>query len=128
MRTVRGISFLFVGIDALGDLTSLISIFFQPDLDALGMAVYGSELALWIGVCVCGGYYNFMPWLGKKAKQSRGGEREGERGENSGETEEAEEARSTALQETDLERRSSASSHTIFRTASVQLRNQADLA
>ncbi|EXJ93645.1 hypothetical protein A1O1_02037 [Capronia coronata CBS 617.96] len=48
-RTVRGISFIFVGIDALGDLTSLISVFFQPDLDILGMVIYGSELVLWLG-------------------------------------------------------------------------------
>lgn len=55
-RTVRGISFLFVGIDALGDLTSLISVFFEPELDILGMVIYGSELVLWLGVFACGGY------------------------------------------------------------------------
>lgn len=55
-RTVRGISFLFVAIDALGDLTSLVSIFFQPELDVLGMVIYGSELALWLGILACGGY------------------------------------------------------------------------
>jgi hypothetical protein len=55
-RTVRGISFIFVGIDAMGDLTSLISVFFQPHLDVLGMVIYGSELVLWLGVFACGGY------------------------------------------------------------------------
>jgi hypothetical protein len=55
-RTVRGISFVFVGIDAMGDLTSLISVFFQPSLDILGMIIYGSELVLWLGVFACGGY------------------------------------------------------------------------
>ncbi len=55
-RTVRGISFLFVGIDAMGDLTSLISVLFQPSLDVLGMIIYGSELVLWLGVFACGGY------------------------------------------------------------------------
>ncbi|KAL2267348.1 hypothetical protein VTJ83DRAFT_4625 [Remersonia thermophila] len=45
-RTVRGISFLFVAIDAAGDLFSLVSIFFQPKLDVMGMAIYGVELAL----------------------------------------------------------------------------------
>ncbi|KAI1622176.1 PQ loop repeat protein [Exophiala viscosa] len=55
-RTVRGISFIFVGIDAMGDLTSLISVFFQPHLDILGMIIYGSELVLWLGVFACGGY------------------------------------------------------------------------
>lgn len=82
MRTVRGISFLFVGIDALGDLTSLISVFFQPDMEILGMVIYGSELALWIGVFACGGYYNFRPWLAKKVKRYMGSDGEGEgRGE-----------------------------------------------
>jgi PQ loop repeat len=62
-RTVRGISFIFVLIDALGDLTSLISLFFEPRLDVLGMVIYGSELVLWCGVMACGGYYNFRPWI-----------------------------------------------------------------
>lgn len=70
-RTVRGISFLFVGIDAAGDLFSLISVLFQPKLDALGLVIYGTELILWMGVFACGGYYNFLPWLGSKRKRGR---------------------------------------------------------
>ncbi|KAH7081762.1 PQ loop repeat protein [Paraphoma chrysanthemicola] len=62
-RTVRGISFIFVGIDALGDVFSLISVVFQPNLDVLGMVIYGTELVLWIGIFICGAYYNFVPWL-----------------------------------------------------------------
>jgi hypothetical protein len=62
-RTVRGISFLFVFIDALGDLTSLISVVFQPELDVLGLVIYGTELVLWLGVFACGGYFNLLPWL-----------------------------------------------------------------
>lgn len=62
-RTVRGISFIFVFIDALGDLTSLLSVFFEPQLDVLGLVIYGSELVLWCGVMACGGYYNFRPWI-----------------------------------------------------------------
>ncbi|KAL9078092.1 MAG: hypothetical protein Q9157_002975 [Trypethelium eluteriae] len=69
-RTVRGISFIFVGIDAMGDLTSLISILFQPKLDILGMVIYGTELALWIGVFIAGGFYNLTPWLRQKLKDS----------------------------------------------------------
>jgi hypothetical protein len=46
-RTVRGISFIFVGIDALGDLFSLVSVVFQPRLDILGLVIYGTELVLW---------------------------------------------------------------------------------
>ena len=62
-RTVRGISFIFVGIDAAGDLFSLISIVFQFKLDILGMAIYGTELALWLGIFACGGYFNLRPWI-----------------------------------------------------------------
>ncbi|KAK4188925.1 PQ loop repeat protein [Podospora australis] len=65
-RTVRGISFLFVGIDALGDVFSLVSIFFQPKYNVLGMVIYGTELVLWLGVFACGGYYNFCPWVRDK--------------------------------------------------------------
>lgn len=64
-RTVRGISFTFVGIDALGDVFSLASVVFQPKLDVLGMAIYGTEFVLWLGVFACGGYYNLLPWLRK---------------------------------------------------------------
>jgi hypothetical protein len=62
-RTVRGISFIFVGIDALGDLFSLVSVVFQPTLDVLGMVIYATELVLWIGIFICGAYYNLAPWL-----------------------------------------------------------------
>lgn len=62
-RTVRGISFIFVFIDALGDLTSLVSVLFQPRLDIYGMVIYGVELFLWCGIFACGGYYNFRPWV-----------------------------------------------------------------
>ncbi|KIW68421.1 hypothetical protein PV04_04369 [Phialophora macrospora] len=70
-RTVRGISFVFVGIDAMGDLTSLISVFFQPTLDILGMIIYGSELVLWLGVFACGGYFNLRPWLQRRRQTAR---------------------------------------------------------
>ncbi|KAL5047546.1 hypothetical protein BDW71DRAFT_179450 [Aspergillus fruticulosus] len=75
-RTVRGISFIFVAIDAAGDLFSLVSVVFEPHLDVLGMVIYGTELALWIGVCLCGLVFNFLPWLAecersKKATKSR---------------------------------------------------------
>jgi hypothetical protein len=72
-RTVRGISFVFVGIDALGDVFSLISVVFQPTLDALGMAIYGTELVLWIGIFLCGAYYNLFPWLKGHHNRAEGG-------------------------------------------------------
>jgi hypothetical protein len=70
-RTVRGISFLFVAIDALGDLTSLISVVFEPRLDILAMVIYGSELVLWTGVMAAGGYYNLVPWIRQRLEQHR---------------------------------------------------------
>ena len=60
-RTVRGLSFLFVGIDAAGDLSSLLSLLFQPTLDMLGIVIYATELVLWIGVFVCAAFLNFLP-------------------------------------------------------------------
>ena len=65
-RTVRGISFIFVGIDALGDVFSLLSVIFQPQIDVLGMVIYATELVLWMGVFACGAYYNLLPWLKEK--------------------------------------------------------------
>jgi hypothetical protein len=63
-RTVRGISFLFVGLDALGDVFSLLSVIFHGSrLDILGMVIYATELVLWIGIFACGAYYNLAPWL-----------------------------------------------------------------
>ena len=70
-RTVRGISFIFVAIDAAGDLFSLISVFFQQGLNVLGMVIYGTELALWIGVFLCGGWFNLIPWVRGKVASRR---------------------------------------------------------
>ncbi|KAK2740820.1 pq loop repeat protein [Colletotrichum kahawae] len=74
-RTVRGISFIFVAIDAAGDVFSLASIFFQPSVDILGVIIYATEFVLWCGVFACGGYYNFLPWFRKKmlAREQAGG-------------------------------------------------------
>lgn len=65
-RTVRGISFLFVGIDAAGDVFSLASILFQTKLDVLGIVIYATEFVLWCGIFVCGGYYNLLPWIRRR--------------------------------------------------------------
>ena len=62
-RTVRGISFIFVAIDAGGDLFSLVSIVFQPTLDIKGIIIYATELTLWLGVFACGGYFNLVPYV-----------------------------------------------------------------
>ena len=36
---------------------------FGPTIDILGMVIYGTELALWLGVFACGGVFNLLPWL-----------------------------------------------------------------
>ncbi|KAM0815986.1 putative PQ loop repeat protein [Seiridium cardinale] len=105
-RTVRGISFIFVAIDAAGDLTSLLSVFFQSRLDILGIVIYGSELVLWLGILACGGYYNFMPWLSQKRRRRRDPSYSEGVDEQSGQT--------TGNDPLDLSR----SSSTVFRTAS----------
>lgn len=53
-RTVRGISFLFVAIDAAGDLFSLLSLVFHIPFDILASVIYGTELVMWIGIMICG--------------------------------------------------------------------------
>lgn len=111
-RTVRGISFLFVGIDAAGDLFSLISVFFQPKLDVLGMVIYGTELVLWLGVFACGGYYNLYPWVRKKWCADSGSQEESERRGNA--ASEDEDSRSRGVYVHDLP-----SSTSVFRTISV---------
>ncbi|WYZ38126.1 hypothetical protein EsH8_III_000040 [Colletotrichum jinshuiense] len=72
-RTVRGISFIFVAIDAAGDVFSLASIFFQPSVDVLGIVIYATEFVLWCGVFACGGYYNLLPWVRKKLRSREEG-------------------------------------------------------
>ncbi|UNI23768.1 hypothetical protein JDV02_009568 [Purpureocillium takamizusanense] len=69
-RTVRGVSFLFVAIDAAGDVFSLASVFFQgpPPVDALGVAIYATEFVLWLGVLAAGAWFNLRPWV-----RARGG-------------------------------------------------------
>ena len=108
-RTVRGISFLFVGIDAAGDVFSLVSILCQPTLDILGIVIYATEFVLWCGIFLCGGYYNFIPWMRKwLAKRSTGDQPSSSSG-SGGPT-----ATGIALHDTP-------SSTSVFRTASSEL-------
>ncbi|KAK6346699.1 hypothetical protein TWF696_006817 [Orbilia brochopaga] len=80
-KTVRGISFLFVFIDALGDLTSLAAVFFEERVNVLGMVIYGSELVLWLGVMACGGWFNLRPWVGRYLRKRAERSVEGQNGE-----------------------------------------------
>lgn len=70
-RSVEGISFLFCGIDALGDVNSIVAVIFEPRLSAVGLVAYSVEFVLWMGVFACGGYYKLLPLL----KRSVTGER-----------------------------------------------------
>ena len=62
-KSVHGVSFLFCGLDALGDLTSIISVIFEPELEIVALVMYGLEFVLWCGVFACGFYYKLLPWL-----------------------------------------------------------------
>ncbi|KEF63451.1 uncharacterized protein A1O9_01429 [Exophiala aquamarina CBS 119918] len=132
-RTVRGISFLFVFIDALGDLTSLTSVIFQRELDILGMVMYGSELILWLGVFACGGYckeasmlspdahgysltrfplVNLRPWVRRRLEQRQSVAEDRELSNSAGNGE-------PRAPEDNRRGLSSSSSTTVFRTASL---------
>jgi hypothetical protein len=87
-RSVRGISFIFVGLDAAGDLTSLLSVgkcsrymtltladpcsfsvIVRP-IDVEGSAIYAVELALWIGIMWLGVVYNLREWFKSRRAMS----------------------------------------------------------
>ncbi|KAF2631816.1 hypothetical protein BU25DRAFT_385475 [Macroventuria anomochaeta] len=112
-RTVRGISFIFVGLDALGDLTSLLSVIFHSKLDILGMIIYATELVLWIGIFACGAYYNLIPWL--KEKHGKNGVSRTSDGSQTGERA-TETANTSGIALHDLP-----SSTSVFRTTSAEI-------
>lgn len=51
-RSDAGLSLKFALLDASGDVASLVSVVFQPSLSILGLVIYGSELAIWLGLIV----------------------------------------------------------------------------
>ncbi|PNS16237.1 hypothetical protein CAC42_6344 [Sphaceloma murrayae] len=67
-RTVRGISFLFCFLDALGDLTAILSIVFEKRVDVWGVVVYGTELVLWLGIFAAGGAFNLRERRGRRKR------------------------------------------------------------
>ncbi|KAK3716499.1 hypothetical protein LTR37_006395 [Vermiconidia calcicola] len=69
--SVHGISFLFCGIDALGDVTSIISVIFESKLNILGLVIYGVEFVLWCGVFACGFYFKWIPGISRIQSKSR---------------------------------------------------------
>lgn len=80
-RSVQGISYMFVLVDAGGDLVSILAIVFSPRIDEVGMAVYAVELVLWIGIGLLGVHYRFRPWMAKLLKKPQDGGQEREGGE-----------------------------------------------
>jgi uncharacterized protein with PQ loop repeat len=54
-RSTAGISIMFIILDALGDLTSLLSILFETKPFIFGIIAYAMELMLWIGIII---YYS----------------------------------------------------------------------
>lgn len=44
---------------------------FQARVDILGMVVYGTELTLWIGIMLCGGYFNLVPWIRRSVSRNK---------------------------------------------------------
>ena len=70
-RNVEGISFLFCGIDALGDLTSIVSVVFESHIKILGIVMYGVEFTLWCGIFACGFWLKWVPWLRTKLENRR---------------------------------------------------------
>lgn len=62
-RTVRGIAWGFVLLDAAGDLTSLLSVTIRSPADRVAAAIYASELVLWIGILIAGLAFNFRTYV-----------------------------------------------------------------
>ncbi|CBY02132.1 hypothetical protein IAQ61_006717 [Plenodomus lingam] len=49
-RSDAGLSLKFAFLDASGDVASILSVVFQPQLSILGLVIYGSELVIWLGL------------------------------------------------------------------------------
>ncbi|KAI8675558.1 hypothetical protein NCS57_00457400 [Fusarium keratoplasticum] len=62
-RSVKGISFLFVFIDAGGDVVSILALAFAPRIDILGIVIYSVEAVLWVGIGILGIHFRFRGWL-----------------------------------------------------------------
>ncbi|KAK1498954.1 hypothetical protein CCUS01_02574 [Colletotrichum cuscutae] len=49
-RSDAGLSLKFATLDLSGDVASLLSVIFQKTLKIYGIVIYGSELAIWVGL------------------------------------------------------------------------------
>lgn len=75
-RSDAGLSLKFALLDASGDVASLVSVVFQPSLSILALVIYGTELALWVGLIVIVTFFRATAKYSKK--QPVDSEREGE--------------------------------------------------
>lgn len=71
-RSAEGVSFLFCGLDALGDLTSIVAVIYGSRLNVTGLVAYAVELALWMGVFTLGSWYRLRPWVKEWAEKRLG--------------------------------------------------------
>ncbi|KAF4844126.1 hypotheticall protein [Colletotrichum siamense] len=59
-RSDAGVSLKFATLDLSGDVASLLSVIFQKTLKIYGLVIYGSELAIWIGLIGLALYYRHV--------------------------------------------------------------------
>lgn len=62
-KTVRGIAWAFVALDAAGDLTSLLAVTIKSPADRIAAGIYASELGLWIGIMLAGVTFNVRYYI-----------------------------------------------------------------
>ena len=83
-RCVRGISWTFVFLDAAGDITSLLSVLLAPSSQTptadqgtlsheknAAIAIYATELALWLGLMTLGLVWNAPPVIRRQIRTRR---------------------------------------------------------
>lgn len=49
----------------------------HPSFDVLGAVIYGTELALWVGILICGVVFNLWQWLNRPERREEAAEPEG---------------------------------------------------
>lgn len=67
-KTVRGIAWGFVALDAAGDLTSLLAVTIRSPPDRVAAGIYASELGLWIGIMIAGLLFNTRYYYQKRRR------------------------------------------------------------
>lgn len=68
-KTVRGIAWSFVALDAAGDLTSLLAVTIKSPADQIAAGIYASELGLWIGIMIAGLLFHAKNYIRSRRQQ-----------------------------------------------------------